>query len=261
MRRALTRELSSLYGPNPSAKIEERLEDPRVPGVPHGNHAGLLPNRSQTHSLDFADKQFLSTKAAKVTEVDRTGFSPGLSFSLKMAGTKFSSPGFWASFREEQRYAVGAAGFILSPLRLSYVIAVLYLHHGALPVALCSQGVLELPQQKLHILLGSQSPHDADAKHLSCERAKATQNLDPLLVQKSSPHFGVIHTLRHRHRVQRPYSLSFRNMHAQPHVFHALKEEFMATPVPDETILQSLFHDCQQRFPQGIELEIGAVWW
>jgi len=83
------------------------------------------------------------------------------------------------------------------------------------------------------------------------QRAEAAGDFQAVALQQILPHFGVVHTLRHTRRVQRPQPMAFRNMHGKPHRLNARYERQVVAPVPLPTVFAALFGHHRQPFARA----------
>src|ERR1035441_364834 len=69
-------------------------------------------------------------------------------------------------------------------------------------VAFCAQDLSELFQEKLHVIIGGQRAHHANAEDFAGERPKTAGDFNARLVQQASSHFRLVNTFWNTHRVQ-----------------------------------------------------------
>ena len=106
---------------------------------------------------------------------------------------------------------------------LSAVYAIVKLHDSS-RVALSFERLAELFQEKLHIVLGRQRTHNANAKHFPCKRTKAAGNLNSRIIEQALSHFRLVDAFGDAHRIQSGDSVFFRNVKAQAHGLYAFDE-------------------------------------
>src|ERR1035441_2388331 len=81
-------------------------------------------------------------------------------------------------------------------------------------VAFCAQDLSELFQEKLHVIIGGQRAHHANAEDFAGERPKTAGDFNARLVQQAFSHFRLVNTFWDTHRVQGCNSMLLGNVHA-----------------------------------------------
>src|SRR5579863_1674243 len=128
----------------------------------------------------------------------------------------------------------------------------MYLHASS-GVSLGLQRVTKLFQKKLHILLGSQRAHYANAENFAGKRTEPSSDFYARFVQQAFSHFSLVNSFWNAHRVQGRNSVTFRNVQIQAHRFDALDKRTMATAMSLPTLLDIFVRDHQQSLAQSVE--------
>src|SRR5260370_36101727 len=108
-------------------------------------------------------------------------------------------------------------------------------------IARCAQGLLELLQEELHVVLRRQRTHHTNAEYLACERPKPAGDLNSRPIQKLFADFGFVNALWHAHCVQSRDAMLGGNVHAPAPRFASLDEPPGAAAMPLPPAIDTFF--------------------
>src|SRR5262252_345233 len=121
-----------------------------------------------------------------------------------------------------------------------------------------TQGFSEFLQEEPYVVFRRQRTHHADAENLSCQRPKATGNLNTRAIQKPLADFRFVYARRNDHGVESRNTVFRWHMHAQSQGFHFADEESVTTAMAVPAILDAFLSDDLQGFPQCVEHGNGS---
>ena len=108
-------------------------------------------------------------------------------------------------------------------------------------------------EDELHVFGGRTVAHGADAEDLACQGSEAAGDLHAVFLEEKLAHLGIVHALGNARRVERPKTVTGRNVHAEAHGLDAGDEGFVVGAVAMPTRFETFLGDDGETFAQGVE--------